>query len=257
MHFTPLVIGFPSKQLCLSHWNGITCVSNEVIPRIADFVWILSCIHIGILSHCSSFGIIVSSIWIWIPQVFCNIFSNPEILTVIHLLESKFCPGMSVSSAYLSSSSSSLLWFFSIWEFISSSPHWYFRELACSTNFPEANSFWRFWAFSVRSARSTLPSVQFSSVAQSCPALRDPMNRSTPGLPVHHQFLESTQTHVHWIDDAIQPSHPLLSPSPPVRNISQHQGLFQWVSSSHQVAKVLEFQLQHQSFQWTPRTDLL
>ena len=99
-------------------------------------------------------------------------------------------------------------------------------------------------------------SVQFSSVIQSCPILCDPMNRGTPGLPVHHQLLESTQTHVHWVDDAIQPSHPLSSPSPPAPNFSQHQGLFQWVSFSHQVAKVLEFQLQHQSFQWTPRTDL-
>ena len=67
------------------------------------------------------------------------------------------------------------------------------------------------------------------------------MNRSTPGLPIHHQLLESTQTHVHWVCDAIQPSHPLSSPSPPALNLSQHQGLFQWVSSSHQVAKVLEF----------------
>ena len=87
--------------------------------------------------------------------------------------------------------------------------------------------------------------------------LWDPMNRSTPGLPVHHQLPESTQTHVHWVSDTIQPSHPLSSPSPPAFNLSQHQGLFQWVSPSHQVAKVLEFQLQHQSFQWTPRTDLL
>ena len=100
-------------------------------------------------------------------------------------------------------------------------------------------------------------SVQFSSVAQSCPTLCDPMNHSTPGLPVHHQLPESTQTHVHRVSDAIQPSHPLSSPSPPAPNPSQHQGLFQWVSSSHQVAKVLEFQLHHQSFQWTPRTDLL
>ena len=99
--------------------------------------------------------------------------------------------------------------------------------------------------------------VQFSSVTQSCPTLCDPMNHSTPGLPVHHQLPESTQTHVHRVDDAIQWSHPLLTPSPPAPNLSQHQGLFQWVSSSHQVAKVLEFQLQHQSFQWTPRTDLL
>ena len=83
------------------------------------------------------------------------------------------------------------------------------------------------------------------------------MNRSTADFPVHHQLPESTQTHVHWVSDAIQPSHPLSSPSPPVLNLSQHQGLFKWVSSSHQVAKVLEFQLQRQSFQWTPRTDLL
>ena len=102
-------------------------------------------------------------------------------------------------------------------------------------------------------------SVQFSSVqfSQSCPTLCDPMNRSMPGLPVHHQLPQFTQTHAHRVDDAIQPSHPLLSPSPPAPNLSQHQGLFQWVSSSHEVAKVFEFQLQHQSFQWTPRTDLL
>ena len=99
--------------------------------------------------------------------------------------------------------------------------------------------------------------IQFSSVAQSCLTLCDPMNCSTPGLPVHHQLPESTQTHVHWVGDAIQPSHPLSSPSPSALNLSQHQGLFQWVSSPHQEATVLEFQLQHQSFQWTPRTDLL
>ena len=88
-------------------------------------------------------------------------------------------------------------------------------------------------------------SVQFSSVTQWCLTLCSPMNHRTPGLPVHHQFPESTQTHVHWISDAIQPSHPLSSPSPPASNPYQHQGLFQWVSSLHQVAKVLEFQLQH------------
>ena len=95
--------------------------------------------------------------------------------------------------------------------------------------------------------------VQFSSVTQSC--LK--MDCNMPGLPVHHQLLEFTQTHVHWVSDAIQASHPLSSPSPPALNASQHQSLFKWVSSSHQVAKVLEFQLQHQSLQWTPRTDLL
>ena len=97
-----------------------------------------------------------------------------------------------------------------------------------------------------------IDSVQLSSVTQSYPILCNPMNRSTPGLPVHHQFPESTQTHVHRVGDAIQPSQPLLSPSSPALNLSQHQGLFKWVSSSHQVAKILEFQLQHQSYQWPP-----
>ena len=84
--------------------------------------------------------------------------------------------------------------------------------------------------------RKILASVQFSSVAQSCPTLSDPMNRSVPGLPVHHQLPESAQTHVHRVSDAIQPSHPLLSPSPPAPNPSQHQSLFQWVNSSYEVA---------------------
>ena len=97
---------------------------------------------------------------------------------------------------------------------------------------------------------------QFSSVAQSCLTLCDPMNRSTPDLPVHHQLPEFIQTHVHRVSDAIQLSHPLLSPSP-APNPSQHQSLFQWVNSSHEVAKVLEFQLQHHSFQRNARVDLL
>ena len=82
---------------------------------------------------------------------------------------------------------------------------------------------------------------QFSSVAQSCLTLCDPTYHSMPGLPVHHQLPEPTQTHVHWVSDAIQPSHPLLSPSPPALNFSQHQGLFKWVSSLHQVAKYWSF----------------
>ena len=97
--------------------------------------------------------------------------------------------------------------------------------------------------------------LQFSSVTHSCPGLCDPMDCSTPGFPVHHQFPALAQTHVHWVSDAIQPSHHLPSPSPPAFYLSQHQGLFQWVSSSHQVAKVLELQLQHQSFQWIFRID--
>ena len=95
------------------------------------------------------------------------------------------------------------------------------------------------------------PLVQYSSVQ----LLTHIWLFATPGLPVHYQLPESTQTHVHWVGDAIQPSHPLSSPSPPALNLSWHQGLFKWVNSPHQLAKVLEFQLQHQSLQWTPRTD--
>ena len=102
---------------------------------------------------------------------------------------------------------------------------------------------------------SWLLHVQFSSVIQSCPTLCDPMDCSTPGFPVHRQLPDLTKTHVYHVGDAIQPSHPLSSPPPPTFNLSQQQGLFKWVSSSHQVAKVLELQLQHQSFQWIFKTD--
>ena len=113
-----------------------------------------------------------------------------------------------------------------------------------------------FGILSLLISKLQLLNSSFSSVAQSCPTLCNPMDHSTPGLPVHHQLLELTQSHVHRVSDAIQPSHLLLSPSLAL-NLSQHQGLFQWVSSSDQVAKVSEFQVQHQSFQWTPKTDLL
>ena len=103
----------------------------------------------------------------------------------------------------------------------------------------------KYWSFMLAHKMSL--SVQFSSVTQSCPTLWDPMNRSTSGLPVHHQLQEFTQTHIHQVSDAIQPSHPLSSPSPPAPSPSQHQSLFQWVNISHEVAKVLEFQLQHHS----------
>ena len=79
--------------------------------------------------------------------------------------------------------------------------------------------------------------LQFSSVAQLCLTFCNPMDCTTPGLPVHHQLLELVQTHIHWVSNAIQPSHPLSSPSPPAFNLSQHQSLFQWVRSSHWVAK--------------------
>ena len=94
------------------------------------------------------------------------------------------------------------------------------------------------------------------SVAQSCPTLSNPIYYSMPGFPVLHHLLEFAQTHVHWVGDAIQPSHPLSFPSPAL-NLSQHQGHFQWIGSWHQVAKVLEFQLQHQCFQWIFRVDFL
>ena len=122
------------------------------------------------------------------------------------------------------------------------------------TKWSQTNTIW--YQLSVESKNMT----QFSSVnsvTQSCPILCSLMDCSTPGLPVHHQFPEFTQTHVHWVGDAIQPSCPLSSPSPPAFNLPQHQGLSQGVSSSHQVAKVLEFQFQHQSFQRIFRTDFL
>ena len=101
---------------------------------------------------------------------------------------------------------------------------------------------------------------RISSIQFSRPVMSDSLQLHGlhhPGLPVHHYLLEFTQTHVQWVGDAIQPTHPLLSSSPPAFNPSQHQGLFQWVSSSYQGAKLLEFQLQHQSFQWIFRTDFL
>ena len=127
---------------------------------------------------------------------------------------------------------------------------WVFLEPISDWLGAPRKDFWRLYLCNISS-------VQFSSVVQSCPTLYDPMDCSTPGLPVHQQLPEFTQTHVHRVSETIQPSHPLSSPSPPALNLSHHQGLFKWVSSLHQVAKVLEFQLQHQSFQWTLRTDLL
>ena len=124
------------------------------------------------------------------------------------------------------------------------------------------NSVWQGYFSGLLLCSIGLP-VQFSSVAQSCPTLCDPMDCSMPGLPIHHQTYTQkftfgfTQTHVHQVSDTIQTYHPLLSPSPPPFNHSQNQSPFQWVSSSHQVAKILEFQLQHQSFQWIFRIDFL
>ena len=126
---------------------------------------------------------------------------------------------------------------------------WWFTKRGCWVEFP----LYSHLVFTM----GLIHISQFSSVAQSCPALCDPMDCSTPSFLVHHQLPKLAQTHVHQVGDAIPPSHLLLSPSPPAFSLSQHQGLFQWISSSHQVAKVLEFQLQHQSFQWIFRTDFL
>jgi len=118
--------------------------------------------------------------------------------------------------------------------------------------------YWYFDRDYIELALSSVANLTIRSVLSlSHVRLCDPMDCSTPGFPVHHQLPEFTQTHVHWVCDAIQPSHPLSSPSPLSFDLSQHQGLFQWVSSSNQVAKALVFQLQHQSFQWIFRTDLL
>ena len=95
------------------------------------------------------------------------------------------------------------------------------------------------------------------SVTQLCPTLWDPMNHTTSGFPILHHLLELAQTHIHWVGDAIQPPHHLSSLSPPAFSLSQCQALFQWVSSSYQVARILELKLQHRSFQWIFRTDFL
>ena len=117
--------------------------------------------------------------------------------------------------------------------------------------------FWKMKQYIILGFWIQIITSSFSSLIQSCPTNCNPMHCSTPGFPVHHQLPELAQTHVHGVGDAIQPSHPLSSLSPPAFNLSQHQDFFHWVSSSHQVAKVLEFQLQHQSFQWMFRTDFL
>ena len=117
------------------------------------------------------------------------------------------------------------------------------REIFISETIVEYSEDWGGNLYARSNMFQAYDMIQFSSVTQLWLTLCDPMNRSTPGLPVHHQLQESTQTHVHWVSDAIQPSHPLLSPSLSAFNLSPNQGLFQWVSSLHQAAKILEFQL--------------
>ena len=140
---------------------------------------------------------------------------------------------------------------------LSLAPRFFFILLLNKQTLPVLSGHsWRFY-FEFNDLQNTFIFCCCCSVTELCPALWGHMNCSTPGFPVLHYVLELAQTHVHRVGEAIQPSHPLSSPSPPAFSLSQHQGLFQWVSSSHQVAKGLELQLQHQSFQWIFRVDFL
>ena len=190
-------------------------------------------------------------IWVWISlNLSCLRFT--EFLEYISLC---LLPLWGILSTFIWMLSNSSIFFFS-WDSDNMSTRSYIQ-------FHRSLSLWfcvtyaDFFSCSNCMVSIVLSSVQFSSVVQSCPTLCNPMECNTPGLPVHHQLPEFTQTHVHWVSDAIQPFHPLSSPSPSTFNFSQHQGLFKWVSSSHQVARVLEFQLWHQSFQWIFMSDFL
>ena len=131
-----------------------------------------------------------------------------------------------------------------------------YTEIMINSIYLSVSTIWRVGTISyiyqlkVQSAQHSVFVCLFVSVAKSCLTLCDPMNCSTPGVLVLHRLRKFAQTHVHWVDDAIQLSHPLSPPCPHALNLSQHQGLFHWVGSSHQVAKVLKLQLQHQPFQW-------
>ena len=137
--------------------------------------------------------------------------------------------------------------------------HWRFTKVFSikNVNLKSAYSTFNFQRYAINFVDYQSCPPFSSAQSQLCLTLCDPMECSTPGCPVHHRLPEFIQTHVHWVGNAIQPSHPLSSPFPPTFDLSQHQGLFEWVGSLHQVAKVLEFQLQHQSFQWIFSTDFL
>ena len=212
-------------QLCLTLCDPMECSTEGFLSITVsrDLLWIMFIESMMPPNH-----FILCHPLLLLPSIFPNdrVFSSELALHIRWLKNWSFSFSISPSSEYSGLISSRMNWL----------------DLLCCTP---------------TQTLLTFSSVQFSSVTQLCLTLCDPMNRSTPGLPVHHQLLESTQIHVHWVADAIEPSHPLSSPSPPAPNPSQHQGLFQWVNSSHEVAKVVAFQLQHQSFQWTPRADLL
>ena len=175
--------------------------------------WLLKCFYASSVQF--SHSLVSDSLWPPWTAAWQDSLSITKSWSLLKLLSIKSCPPSSwwchptISSSVVPFSS-------------------YLQSFPASESFPMSQFF---------------ASVQFSSVAQSCSTLCDPMNRSTPGLPVHHQLPEFTQTEVHRVGDAIQPSHPLSSPSPPAPNPFQYQSLFEWVNSSHQVARVLEFQV--------------
>ena len=134
------------------------------------------------------------------------------------------------------------------------------NENFCLSSLPFSTRMWSILKFMIIVTHTSLIRI-FSPCIDCCLVARfdslRPHGLQQPGIPVYHELLEFTQTQVHWVSDVVQPSHPLSSPSPPALSLSQHQGVFNWVSSLYQVAEVLEFQLQHQSFQWIVRTDFL
>ena len=136
-----------------------------------------------------------------------------------------------------------------MWVIYSNKQRWFHRAEGATVFWWGLNKIWfQTWALNCKCDLRWVVWPLIVVVVQLCPTLCDPMNWSMPGFPVFHYLSEFTQTHVHWVSDAIQPINPLLPLSSPTLSLSQHQGLFQWVGSSHQIAKVLEIQLQHQSF---------
>ena len=235
----------------MEKWKSLSCVQLFVTPWTTQFVefscpeyWSEDSLHKGILpTHGLNPGL-PHCRWI-LYQL--NHKGSPRIL------DWEAYPFSSGSSQPMNQTRSSALHADSLPTELSGKP---LLWKAVTISFNKSVLFWPFLEYNICCSDSliqnsssshfefgnTISSVQFSSVAQSCPNLCNPMKRSMPGLPVHHQLPEFTQTHVHRVSDAIQPSHPLSSPSPSAPNPSQHQSLFQWVNSSHEVVKVLEFQ---------------
>ena len=249
-------MGFPRQE----YWSGLPFLSPKDLPYPKIDQIHVFCIAGGFLT---TEPFIWSKIYFLVTYIFevglalWSIMEQAYSLFLMTVLVSKQLSCLSVIHLLISSAFAFI--HLSAYLF---NEYLYFLDLRHSTGRKILQ--WKIWvSYGIPQPEGTLFSVthakalSVSQFTQSCPTLGNPKDCSTPGFPVHHQLLELAQTHVHWVSDAIKPSHPLSSPSLPAFNLSQNWYLFQWVSSSHQVAKVLEFQLQHQSFQWTPRTDLL